>query len=69
MKEPDSSYISPSLNSVDALSTSPFYKLEYLRRIETNIQDFFISNNSCRFALLTLRGKKSGLSHINVYTK
>ena len=33
MKEPDSSYNSPSLNSVDALSTSPFYKLEFLRRI------------------------------------
>lgn len=57
-KKPDSSYNSPSLNSVDALSTSSFYKLEYLRRIKKNIQDFFISINSCRFALLTLRGKK-----------
>lgn len=69
MKEPNSSYISPSLNSVNGLSTSPFYKLQFLRRIKKNIQDFFISINTRRFSLLTLRGKKSGLSHINVFTK
>ena len=49
MKEPDSSYNSPSLNSVNGLSTSPFYKLQFLRRIKKNIQDFFISINTVDF--------------------